>query len=295
VLHCRLNAKETFLKVAITGAAGLFGHGLVETFRGRHEVISVTRAEADITNEQQVQSLLARHRPHVVIHSAAMPDLDLCEAEPERAERVNVGGTRHVAAAAERVGAKVALISTDAVFDGEKREPYTESDPTNPPTVYGKTKLQAERIVRERPDHWVFRISVLFGPGKTNFVEKGLRAIASGQNYVAAEDQLGSATYTIDAAAKIMEVLEAERYGLFHLSNLGACTRVELARRAASLARVDPNRVIGRLAALMGRRAKRLSYAVMEMEALRRAGFALPRPWQDALADYVTSLNTPHN
>ena len=280
------------MKVAVTGAAGLFGRGLVEVFRGRHEVISVTRAEADITSEREVQSLFARHRPQVVIHSAAIPDLDLCEAEPEKAERVNVGGTRHVAAAADRVGAKVALISTDAVFDGEKRTPYTESDPTDPPTVYGKTKLQAERIVRERPDHWVFRVSVLFGPGKTNFVEKGLRAIASGQDYVAAEDQLGSATYTMDAAAKIMEVLEAGRYGLFHLCNLGACTRVELARRAASLARLDPNRVIGRPAALMGRRAKRLAYAVMEMDALRRAGFASPRSWEDALAAYVNALNT---
>ncbi len=181
----------------------------------------------------------------------------------------------------------MAFISTDAVFDGLKRTPYTESDPANPPTVYGRSKLMAEQIVRYLPSHWIFRVSVLFGPGKTNFVEKGLHALAAGEEYVVASDQMGSATYTLDAAEKILEVVEAKRYGLYHLSNTGACSRLELARQAATFAGLNPSRVVGKPMEQMGRLAKRLKYAVMEMEALQAARFKLPRRWQDALAEYI--------
>jgi dTDP-4-dehydrorhamnose reductase len=275
------------VKVAVTGAAGLFGHGLVHVFRSGHTVFPLTRAEADITKVDEVRAVVARLQPDVIIHAAALPDLDVCEADPTTAFLVNVEGTRHVVEAAREAHAAVAYISTDAVFDGKKQAPYIESDPTDPPTVYGRTKLLGEQIVGGLPNHWIFRVSVLFGPGKTNFVEKGLRRIAAADKYVVAADQLGSATYTLDAAQKVMEVVEARRYGLFHLSNFGACSRFELARRAATLAGLDSGKVIGKPMDQMGRRAPRLKYAAMEMQALQQAGFALPRPWEEALADYI--------
>jgi dTDP-4-dehydrorhamnose reductase len=275
------------MKVAITGAAGLFGHGLTQVFEQSHSTYPLTRADADITRRDDVESVLAKIRPDVVIHPAGIPDLDVCEADPPKAYLVNVHGTRHVADAARRLGARVALISTDAVFDGHKRTPYTESDQAIPPTVYGRTKLLAERITLAEPGSWVFRVSVLFGPGKTNFVEKGLRRIAAGEDYIVAADQLGSATYTLDAAQKIREVIEASRFGLYHLSNNLPCTRFELAQRAAQIAGLNPAKVIGRPSAEMGRRAIRLQYAVMEMTALKREGFALPRPWTEALGEYI--------
>ena len=151
-----------------------------------------------------------------------------------------------------------------------KLTPYVETDPTGPITVYGRTKLQAEQAVKTLERYWIFRVSVLFGPGKTNFVEKGLRKIAAGEEYKVASDQLGCATHTVDAGLKIMEVAEAGRCGLYHLANQGACTRFELARTAAELAGLDPAKVIGVPDALMQRRAPRLKYSVMEMEALRR-------------------------
>jgi dTDP-4-dehydrorhamnose reductase len=278
------------MKIAITGAAGLFGHGLVAAFSSRHTVLPVTRADADITDPEAVRRLLERLRPDVVVHPAGIPDLDLSAADPALAQRVNVDGTRHVAQSAAAVGAPVAYISTDAVYDGRNTRPYLETDETNPITVYGRTKLEGEVIVRATPQHWIFRVPVLFGPGKTNFIEKGLRKLAAGEQYLTAADQLGCAANTLDISYKIMEVVEARRYGLYHLSNQGSCTRYELAQRAAQFAGFDPAQVLGVPADQMGRRAPRLKYSVMEMAALGAAGFAPPRPWPEALADYVRSL-----
>jgi len=278
------------MRVAITGAAGLFGHGLVAAFATRHKVVPLTRAEADITDAEATIVALERVRPDLVVHAAGIPDLDLCEADPDKAWRVNYQGTCNVAEAARRLGAGLAHISTDAVFDGRKATPYVETDPTAPITVYGRTKLQAEQAVKTLKRYWIFRVPVLFGPGKTNFVEKGLRKVAAGEPYKVTSDQLGSATHTVDAGLKIMEVAESGPCGLYHLANQGACTRFELARTAVEQAGLDPAKVVGVPDALMQRRAPRLKYAVMEMAALRDAGFTLQRPWHVALKGYVSTV-----
>jgi dTDP-4-dehydrorhamnose reductase len=282
-----ISTDNHLVKIAITGSTGLLGYGLVHAFRSRHSVLPISRTEADLTKFGEVRSVFLSLRPEVVIHAAAIASPDVCEANPALAYQVNVHGTRHVTEAADEIGAAVAYISTAAVFDGAKNRPYTEDDSTVPSNVYGRTKLRGEQIVAKLPNHWVFRVSVLFGAGKTNFIEKGLRAIAAGKDYVAANDQMDSATYTLDAAAKILEVVESRRYGLYHLSNQGACTRSELAKRAAELAGFDASKVVGVPADQLGRRAKRPKYVVMEMQALRGAGFTLPRPWPAALADYL--------
>jgi dTDP-4-dehydrorhamnose reductase len=279
------------MRIAITGAAGLFGHGLAAAFSSRHTVIPLTRADADITDAEAVRALLERIRPEIVVHPAGIPDLDIADADPARAHLVNVEGTRHVVESARAVGAAVVYISTDAVFNGQSTRPYLESDQPDPITVYGRTKLAGEILTQTLPQHWIFRVPVLFGPGKTNFIEKGLRKIAAGEDYRVASDQMGCATYTIDAGYKIMEVVEARRYGLYHLANQGTCTRFELARRAVELAGLDSNKVVGVPAAQLGRRAPRLKYAVMEMAALKAAGFSLPRLWLEGLTDY---LHTNH-
>ena len=154
------------MRVAITGAAGLFGHGLVKAFSTRHEVFPLTRVEADITDADAIRVALERIRPNLIVHPAGIPDIDLCEADPPNAFRVNYQGTRNVVEAARSLGAGLAHISTDAVFDGRKSTPYVETDPTGPITVYGQTKLQAEQAVKALERHWIFRVSVLFGPGE---------------------------------------------------------------------------------------------------------------------------------
>ena len=278
------------MKIVITGAAGLFGHGLAQIFSTRHEVFALTHSDLDFTKGDVVCAVLKKIMPEVIVHPAAIPDIDICEADPAKAFLVNFHGTRNVVEAARELGAAVAFISTDAVFDGKKTTPYLESDIPRPPTVYGRTKLRAEQFVLSNPNNFAFRVSSLFGPGKTNFVDKVVRKIRAGEDITVASDQLGSATFTLDAANKIMEVVEARRPGLYHLSNSGACTRLELAQRAAELAGLDSRKVVGKPSDQMGRRAVRLKYAVMEMAALAKAGFAPPRPWRPALAEYIRTL-----
>ncbi len=279
------------MKIAITGSNGLLGYGLVQVCRRRHTVFTLTRQDLDITDSERVEEVIEHLRPDVVIHSAAIPDPDVCEAEPARAFQVNFHGTRNVAQAANRIGAGMAYISSDAVFDGKKTTPYRESDATAPPTVYGRTKLRGEEATRALDRWWIFRLCILFGPGKLNFIEKGLRKIQAGEDYVVASDQMGNAAYTLDAAAKILELIEAAKLGLYHLSNAGACDRLELARKAAEIAGLDRARVVGKPSAKMGRRAARLKYSVMDMDAIEAAGFKLPRPWPEALSDYVRTLD----
>lgn len=278
------------MKIAITGSNGLFGRGLAQVMGRSHEIFPLGRAEADITRPEAVRAAFNRLQPDVVVHAAAIPSPDVCEKDPAQAFLVNVHGTGHVVEAAKEIGAAVAYISTDAVFDGEKRTPYLETDATIPPTVYGRTKLRGEKLVALLPRYWIFRVSVLFGPGKVNFIEKGLRAMSAGQQYVVASDQTGNALYTLDGAAKILETVESGRSGIYHLTNQGTCTRYELAKYAAEKAGLEVNLLAGVPSDQMGRPAKRLKYSVLELQGLQKAGISLPRSWQPALDDYLRTL-----
>ena len=275
------------MKIAITGANGLFGCGLVQVMGAQHTVFPMTRATADLTDLDAVRRALTKNKPDAMVHTAGIPDPDLCESEPERAFQNNVIATRNVVTVARELSFPVAHISTDAVFDGMATTPRIETDPVGPISVYGKTKLLAEQEVIALSQYWIFRISVLFGPGKDNFVDKGLRSLRQGDTYTVASDQEGSATYTLDAANKILEVIGSGHYGLFHLCNQGACTRLELARYAAELVHLPVENIVGKPMAEMKRKAPRPKYSVMEMKALAEAGISLPRHWKDALAGYV--------
>jgi len=244
------------VRIAITGAAGLFGKGLQKVMEEAHEVTGLRHSELDITERDQVLRVFTELGPELIVHTAALPDIDYCETHPDEAQLVNVQGTRNLVDAAVVTGAGLVHISTDAVFDGQKRTPYVESDVTNPISVYGHTKLDAERAVQRYPKHWIFRVSVLFGPGKDNFVSKAIARVRAGQKHLVASDQLGSATYTIDAGRKILEVVVARKYGLYHLCNTGPCTRLELAQETIRRAGLDAALIEGVPGGSMGARTK---------------------------------------
>jgi dTDP-4-dehydrorhamnose reductase len=278
------------VKIAVTGAAGLFGRGLVQVLGEDHEVAALTRKAGDITDTAKMRRVISGVKPNLIVHTAAMPDIDDCEKNPEQAWKVNAEATRGLVEIAAELDAGFAFISSDAVFDGKSTRPYVESDAVNPPSVYGRTKVAAEEHVRKLTKHWIFRVSVLFGPGKANFVNKALCKAMGNEAYVAANDQLGSATYTIDAAQTMLQVITAEVYGTYHVCNQGECTRYDLAKLAVEFAGMNSSNVIGRPISEMNRVGPRLKYAVMEMRALQEKGIPPPRAWEDALRAYVGTL-----
>ena len=182
----------------------------------------------------------------MLFHPAGNPDPDWCELHPDEAMRINAGGTANLVAAAEEFDFALALISTDAVFDGTKTTPYLESDPTSPISAPTGAASSVPRGSREAEAHGIFRVSILFGPGKLNFVDKGLQKLQRGETYDVAADQVGTATYTVDVTRTMLEVMLAQRYGLYHLSNQGQCSRLELGRYAARLAGLDEDKIIGK-------------------------------------------------
>jgi dTDP-4-dehydrorhamnose reductase len=176
----------------------------------------LTRDDWDVTEAYPVPDL-----PELVLHAAAWTKVDAAETDPEAAERANVDGTRNVAA----LGAPVVYYSTDYVFDGTKREPYVESDPTNPLGVYGRTKLDGEQEIREG---WVVRSSWLFGWTGRNFVRTMLRLGAERDEVAVVDDQRGSPTYVGHLAGATRTLIDLP-HGVWHVAADGDCTWAEFA------------------------------------------------------------------
>jgi dTDP-4-dehydrorhamnose reductase len=199
--------------ILITGACGQLGTALGEVFP---EARAVPRTEWDVAEPYPLGE-----RPELVLHAAAWTKVDDAESDPEGAERANVDGTRNVAA----LGVPVVYYSSDYVFDGTKREPYVESDPTNPLGVYGRTKWEGEQEVREG---WIVRSSWLFGASGQNFVRTMLRLGAERDEVTVVDDQRGCPTYVGHLAAATKELLELP-HGVWHVAADGDCTWADFA------------------------------------------------------------------
>jgi len=201
--------------------------------------VSLTRAQLDVTDRDAVRAAITGD--DVVINCAAWTDVDGAEEHEQEALRINRDGARNLAEAAGRV----IYVSTDYVFDGTKREPYLESDPVNPQTAYGRTKLAGERATAEaNPRHHIVRTSWLFGPGGPNFVETILRLARERDSLRVVDDQVGKPTYTGHLAPELLELAASEEYGIHHRAGAGECSwfefALEIVERAGLDCRVEP-------------------------------------------------------
>jgi dTDP-4-dehydrorhamnose reductase len=208
----------------------------------------------------------------LVLHAAAYTDVDGAEADPQTAAAVNVGGTQHAA----ELGAPLVYVSSDYVFDGTKRTPYVESDPLNPLSVYGRTKLNGEAVVGEAA--WIVRSSWLFGWTGTNFVRTMLRLGAERDEVAVVDDQRGCPTYVGHLAEAVRELVHLPR-GVWHLAADGDCTWAELAEAIFEEAGLDC-RVRRITTAELGRPAPRPAYSVLRSE---RAGAPRLPHWREGL------------
>jgi dTDP-4-dehydrorhamnose reductase len=254
--------------VLITGAGGQLGVALREAFPAAD---ARTRTELDVARPFDAEAEL-------VLHAAAWTDVDGAEADPAGAELVNVVGTRNVAA----LGVPVVYFSTDYVFDGTKREPYVEADDPRPLSVYGRTKLEGEREVREG---WIVRSSWLFGWTGTNFVRTMLRLGSERDEVSVVADQLGSPTYVGHLAEATGELLERPG-GIWHVAAEGECTWAEFARAIFEEAGLDC-RVREITTEELGRPAPRPAYSVLRSG--REGAPRLPH-WREGLRACLARL-----
>jgi dTDP-4-dehydrorhamnose reductase len=279
------------VKFVILGAGGQLAHDLLRRLGGE-DVLPLTHEDLDISNPEGVRKVIADAEPDVVINTAAFHQVDACEDEPERAFLVNALGVRNVAEACTEVDSVLVHLSTDYVFDGSRRKPWNESDLPNPLSVYGASKVAGEYFARNiSPRHFVVRSSGLYGvkgaSGKGgNFVETMLRVAREGKPLRVVDDQVLSPTYTKDLAAKILELIGSDRYGLFHISNSGECSWYAFARAIFELAGVDAD-LKPTISEEYPQKARRPPYSVLDNDALRNLGLALLRPWREALGDYL--------
>jgi dTDP-4-dehydrorhamnose reductase len=252
-------------RVVVTGAGGQLGQALAEVFP---EATTLSRAEWDVREPYPLAE-----QPGVVLHAAAWTDVDGAEGDPEGAYAVNVAGTRNVV----QLGAPVVYYSSDYVFDGSKREPYVESDPTAPLGEYGRTKLQGEGEVRVG---WIVRSSWLFGPTGHNFVRTMLRLGAERDEVAVVDDQRGAPTYVGHLAAATKELLDLPG-GIWHLAADGDCTWADFAEAIFEEGGFEC-RVRRITTAEFPRPAKRPAYSVLRSE--REDPPSLPH-WREGLRE----------
>ncbi|HID86815.1 MAG TPA: dTDP-4-dehydrorhamnose reductase [Anaerolineae bacterium] len=271
------------MRIAITGAKGQLGTSLRNVLAGE-TLLLMDLPDHDITGVDVIPAI-ADFAPHVVIHAAAMTDVDGCELNPDAAFRVNALGTRNVALACQRCGAAMVYISTDYVFDGTKGEPYWEFDEPNPISIYGQSKLAGERTVQALLDRfYIVRTAWLYARGGNNFVAKILRLARERDELAVVTNEVGSPTYAPDLARAIARLIQHPLYGIYHLVNEGSCSRYEFARKILDYAGLEDYAL--RPLESYPRPARPPAYAPLRnFVAATQLGIVL-RPWEEALRAY---------
>ncbi|MFD0081542.1 dTDP-4-dehydrorhamnose reductase [Priestia megaterium] len=275
-------------KVLVTGANGQLGKELVELFTEKgFEVYGFGRDKMDITNQAQVQEMISTLKPNIVLHSAAHTQVDLAESEPEQAFLINAYGTRNVAVAAEAAGAKLVYVSTDYVFNGTNDEPYNEFSPTSPLGVYGKSKLAGEQFVRDfHSKFFIVRTSWVYGKHGANFVKTMLKLGEERKELSVVADQIGCPTYTLDLAHAILELVDTQKYGVYHVSNSGSCSWYEFAKEIFEISEMKVQ-VNPCTTADFPRPAARPANSVFEHMSIKLNNFSSIRHWKEALSSFL--------
>lgn len=278
-------------KVLVTGASGQLAYAIIDVFTPDSDVIALTRADLDITNDDVVEARLTAERPDIVVNCASYNDVDGAEEQPVHALEVNAFAVRGLARAADAVGAAFVHYSTDFVFDGASSRPYTEEDEPNPQSVYAASKLLGEWFALEARRGFVLRVESLFGipgsaSGRRGSVDTIVSGLESGVEVPVFVDRTVSPAYVFDiAAATHALVRTGAGAGIYHCVNAGACSwrdiALEIARLLGLEARLKPITLEG-----VALRAPRPKYSALENARLRSVGIVMPA-WQDALARHL--------
>lgn len=276
------------MKILITGAGGQLGCALQTTLANR-EVIALTRAELDITNIDEVRSAVAAHHPNVVINCAAYTNVDAAEGDEFGAFEVNTDGPLNLALVTAKLYIPLVQVSTDYVFDGTGNRPYHEDDPTNPQSVYGRSKLDAEDAVALfNPCHYIVRTAWLYHhePANAKNFPKTMLAQSHRDSVKVVNDQHGSPTYAPHLAEAIARLIETKAYGVYHLAGSGQATWFDLTRKLYQLFNIQ-TAVEPCTTDEFPRPAKRPAYSVMTTN--REPKILLPS-WEEGLAEFASAM-----
>ena len=273
------------MRVTILGASGLLGKALMREW-SEDAVTGFSSRDADIRDAERIQQVVRETNPDWIILAAAYTDVDSCETHRELAFAVNRDGAVNVARAAKSGGAQLLFLSSDYVFDGNKKTPYEIDDDRNPQSVYGQTKAEAEiKLLDLMPDCCIARTSWLFGTGGKCFPDTILKLAASRPALDVVIDQRGCPTYATDLARAIMALCRKNARGIVHVTNTGDCTWFEFAQEIVRSAGL-PTTVRPVSTQQMARPAPRPAYSVLSAACLHFLGIEVPS-WQDALQRYM--------
>lgn len=279
------------MKVLVTGYNGQLGYDVIEKLNSLHvECKGVDIADFSLRDEVATKAYISAYKPDVIVHCAAFTDVDKAVEDKDLCYEVNVLGTKYVAEVAKDIDAKMVYISTDYVFPGDGENYYEVDDVTAPINYYGMTKWQGEEVVRSTiSDHFIIRISWVFGVNGNNFIKTMLRLAKTRDELSVVDDQIGSPTSTYDLAVLITNMIQTEKYGTYHATNEGVCSWFEFAEEIFRIAgmSVKVNQIPSEDYPLP---AVRPMNSRMSKKSLEDNGFEKLPTWQDATRRYVAEL-----
>jgi dTDP-4-dehydrorhamnose reductase len=299
------------MKIIILGAGGRLGAALLREYRDKFEVTGFDRTQLDLSDLNDLREKLKETGFDVLINAAGFTKVDVCETQPEWAFLINAEAPRVLAEICGEKSARLIHFSTDYVFDGEKREPYSEEDEAIPISVYGESKLAGEKNVLAAQDaNLVVRVSWVFGPDRPSFVDAMIRGAQENERIDAVADKFSTPTYTLDIAEMLGGILDSwslrvpvpdgvtRLQGILHFANTGHCNWQEYAQWAldcchdAGLPLRARTVGAGKLENMSNWVARRPVYSVLSTAKYTKLTGISPRTWREAVSDYITRFYT---
>ncbi|RME79787.1 MAG: dTDP-4-dehydrorhamnose reductase [Chloroflexi bacterium] len=277
------------MRILITGALGQLGRALTEVFSD-HDIIPTDLPEYDIT-DPGIVPVFTDMRPELVIHCAALTNVDGCAKNPDLAFKVNAFGTQNVAHACLRSNAEMVYISTNEVFDGTATEPYPEDAPPHPINPYGSSKRAGEQMAARYVNQlYIVRTAWLYAPGSYMFPAKIIDAADKRGELKVVTDEISNPTYVPDLAQAIAALVESHVYGIYHFTNAGYCSRFDFAREILRLSGREHIPVHPITLADYPRPSVVPPFTALANTRGPEIGIEF-RPWQEALADYFRATS----
>ena len=280
------------MKVLVTGASGQLGYDVVrELMKRGHGAVGVSSKEMDITDQAQVEKMITEANVDVVMQGAAYTAVDAAEDNEAQCRLVNANGTENIAVVCKKLDIPMVYISTDYVFDGQGTRPWEPEDERHPLNVYGQTKYEGELAVQKYLEkYFIVRIAWVFGINGNNFIKTMLKLSKTHDTLTVINDQIGSPTYTYDLARLLVDMMETDKYGIYHATNEGLCSWYEFAVEIFRQAGISMNVIPVTSAEYKAAKAKRPFNSRMNKDKLEENGFERLPQWQDALARYLEEL-----